>query len=133
MIIEGPSRSSVERYGDYVYSGCNDDCEVTLYLSKVKMNLEERDKANAYREEKKLKAEEEKAEDDANKWWEENNKRFQNMNVKDSHDFLKQISDEQDIHRRVYQILLAKLRQWKGDPPPPPPPKQTCIPGCCKL
>ena len=93
------------------------------------MHLEERAKANAYREKKKLKAKEEKEENDANKWWEENNKRFQNMNVKDSHDFLKQISNEQGIPWRVYQILLAKLRQWKGDPPPPPPKPPTCIHG----
>ena len=100
------------------------------------MNQEECAKADDYRAGKKLKAEKEKEEADANKWWEENSKRFQNMNVKDCHDFLQQISDNKDVRPQVYRILLARLRQWKGDPPPPPPPpppKQKCIHGCCKL
>lgn len=123
LIIEGPSRSSVERYGDYVYSDCNENCKVSLYISKVKMNQEECSKANDYRAEKKLKAEKEKEEDDANKWWEENNKRFQNMNVKDCHVFLERdFPRNNDVRPGVYWILLAKLRKWKGDPPPTPPP-----------
>ena len=94
------------------------------------MNLEESDKANAYHEKKKLKAEEEKAKDDANKWWEENNKRFQDMNVKDCHDFLKNCFPSYNtreingVRPKVYWILLEKLKQWKGNPPLTPPQPQ---------
>jgi len=45
--------------------------------------------------------------------------------VKDCHVFLEQIHKNNDIWTQVYQKLLARLCQWKGDPPPPPqaPPK----------
>ena len=79
---------------------------------------------------KKLKAEKEKEEADANNWWEENSKRFLNMKVKDCHDFLKQISVNQDVRPKVYGIMFARLRQWKGDPPPPRPRSPPCSEYC---
>ena len=94
------------------------------------MNWKERAKAGKYQEEKKLEAEREKDEADANRWWEENSEKFVNMDVKECYNFLKQISVNQDVRPKVYEILFARLRQWKGDPPPPRPRSLPCSEYC---
>ena len=127
MVIEGQSRRSVERYGDYMHtSDYTGNCEVSLYASKVRMNRDERDEAKEYHAEKKLKA---KAEADAEAWWVENNEKLVKMDVKGCHEYLKKISVNHEVRPKVHKILYEWLCQWKGSPPPPPkPPLRTVYP-----
>ena len=83
LVIEGPSWRSVERYGEYMHtSDDTGNCDVSLYVSKVRMNQEERDKAKEYHAKKKLEAQEKKDEADAESWWMNNKEKFVKMDVK---------------------------------------------------
>ena len=99
---------------------------MTLYVSKVRINQGERDKAEEYHARKKLEAQEKIDEADANTWWVKNNEKFVKMDVKNCHEYFKQTFIYQEVRPAVRKMLFERLCQWKG--PPPPPPKQPSPP-----
>ena len=68
MVIAGPSRESVERCRNYSVV----DCDITLYVSRVRMNKEERDAAEQYQERKKVEAQQKQDKLEAELCWKGN-------------------------------------------------------------